>query len=131
MARIVNTSDKPYEFCFDACVYGPYAPGQVIELPNEIAAHGVRRSQILDEIGNTVGFKCEFLNDLKNDKERMENLLVYDCPLKMSDQCNVGSFKSLDDLRSHLETHWAVLQPTQTDDDLFASVATSSTKSKR
>jgi hypothetical protein len=106
MKRIVNVSNAPFEFTFNSCVYGPYAPGQVVELPYAIAEHGVKRGMIVDDMGNFVGNRCEFLDDLQNDQERMKSILMYECPLAVSHQCAAASFRNLDELRAHMETHW-------------------------
>lgn len=105
--KIVNTSDKPYEFAFNSCTYGPFAPGQIIDLPDEVALHGIKRSIILDEEGNYLSQKAQPLDQVKTNPAMMEKLIKYDCPMAASEQCSAGPFASLDALREHLETaHW-------------------------
>jgi hypothetical protein len=105
--RIVNTSDKPFEWSFNSVVYGPYPPGTIIDLPHAVAEHGIKRSQILDEDGNISGFKMQSLEEAKADPNKLKDLLIYNCPFGQSDQCNAKPFKNVDDLRKHMETHWA------------------------
>lgn len=118
--RIVNTSDLPFEFSFDSVVYGPYQPGKIIDLPYEVANHGIKRSQMLDEMGNVLGFRMQTLEEAKSDPQKFADLLVYTCPFSLSDQCNAAPFKNVDDLRKHMETHWA--KPEVVEDTLFDTV---------
>ncbi|HCV42400.1 MAG TPA: hypothetical protein DGH68_02880 [Bacteroidetes bacterium] len=104
--RVVNVDDKPYEFCFDAQVFGPYAPGTIVDLPDAVAAHAIKRSVVLDDEGVFVRAKMEYLNDMKADPERYKAIITYDCPFVASEQCNMKGFKNLDELRTHLESHW-------------------------
>lgn len=123
--RIVNTSKKPFEFMFNATSFGPYAPGEIADLPDAVAMHGIKRSVILDEEGNYIGQHMEFLNDIKVDPERLRSLIVYDCPLAESEQCNAKGFSSLDDLRAHMEhVHWGKPES----DDPLAPASTPKTK---
>ena len=105
--RIVNVSDKPFEFTFNAVVYGPYPPGAVVDLPYAIAQHGIKRSVTYDEDGQVIGYKMDYLDSVKNDPTTMERVIKYECPLAATEQCNVGPFKTLDELRIHMEqAHW-------------------------
>jgi hypothetical protein len=103
--KIINKSDKPFDFTFDSGNYGPYLPGEVVDLPDEIAAHAVKRSEILDpDFGDTIGFQMSYLSDLS--QEEIRKHVLYPCPFIQSNQCNAKSFKTPDELRAHLETHW-------------------------
>jgi hypothetical protein len=126
--RIVNTSDRPFEFSFDSVVYGPYQPGTIIDLPHEVATHGIKRSQELDEMGNVLGFRMQSIEEAKSDPEKFKNLLVYNCPFGMSDQCNAKPFKSVDELKKHMETHWA--KAPEPEDDLFGPAPGKQTQKK-
>jgi hypothetical protein len=126
--RIVNTSDRPFEFSFDSVVYGPYQPGTIIDLPHEVATHGIKRSQELDEMGNVLGFRMQSIEEAKSDPEKFKNLLIYTCPFAMSDQCNAKPFKSVDELKKHMETHWA--KAPEPEDDLFGSAPGKPTQKK-
>jgi len=124
--RVVNTSDKPFEFMFNATSFGPYQPGQIVDLPDEVALHGIKRSTMYDsESGGYLGQKLEPLDAVKVDPMRMQQLITYDCPLAESDQCNAKGFKSLDDLRVHMEqAHWGKPEV----DDPLAPIVPASTK---
>lgn len=103
--RIVNISDKPFEFMFDATSFGPFGPGQIVDLPDEIAMHGVKRSMIIDEEGITVGQKMDYVSSV--DSATLKKIVTYDCPMVLSGQCKAKGFKSLDDLKAHMEqAHW-------------------------
>ena len=116
MTRIVNISDKPYEFQFDGVVYGPYNPGDPSpNLPHNVAEHGIKRSQINDDMGVTIGFRAAFLDEAKANPDTAKNLRLYECPLVAAGDCNAGRFRTVDELRGHMETHWAATQP----DDLL------------
>jgi hypothetical protein len=122
--RVVNVDDKPFEFCFDAAVFGPYAPGTIVDLPDHIAVHAIKRSVVLDDEGVFVRNKMEFLSDMKGDQERMQRIITFDCPYVASEQCNMKGFKTTDELRAHLETHWGKPEV----DDPLAPVGTAKKK---
>jgi hypothetical protein len=105
--RIVNTSDMPFEYSFNSVVYGPYAPGVIVDLPYEVAEHGIKRSVVLDDVGNPTEYRMKTIEEAKADPEKFQNMLQYACPFTFSDQCTAKPFKSVDDLRKHLEVHWA------------------------
>lgn len=116
--KVVNVSDKPFEFLFNAVVY-VVPPGKPVELPYEIAMHGIKKSVFYDPQDDNVllGHKLELLDTVKSDAQAMAALMKYECPFTASDQCNAGLFDSIDDLRAHLESvHWpvdAVEDPTE------------------
>jgi hypothetical protein len=101
--KIVNTSSEPFEFMFNAASYGPYKAGEIIDLPDEVALHGIKRSTMLDEEGAYIGQKLEPLDSIKIDPDRLQKIITYDCPMSDSDQCNAKGFRTLDDLRVHME----------------------------
>lgn len=107
MTRIVNTSNEPFEFQFDGVVYGPYAKGDPVDLPWEVAMHGIKRSQYLDGMGNPLGFRMSLLEEAKLDPKFSKEILVYECPLVRAGECTAKAFKSVDALRAHMEEHWA------------------------
>jgi hypothetical protein len=105
--KIVNVSDKPFEFMFDQVTYGPYAPGQIVDLPEHIAQHGLVKSAVLDDegMGNIVDFKLKTLAEARVTEK---NLLIYECPLVSSGECKAKAFSSVDDLKAHMESHWGL-----------------------
>lgn len=107
MTRIVNTSKEVFEFQFNGQVFGPYAPGEPVDLPYEVAMHGIKRSQYLDEMGNPLGFRMALLDEAKLDPQIAKRLLVYECPMVKAGECSAKPFKSVDELRAHMESHWA------------------------
>ena len=102
--KIINTSDKPFRFTFDACNFGPYLPGQVVDLPEDVAAHAIRRSIVLDDAGDFVAYRMEPLSSV--DPNRVKDIALIECPFIALNQCNAASFKSADELKAHLESHW-------------------------
>jgi len=106
--RIVNTSNQPFEFMFNATSFGPYMPGEIVDLPDEVAMHGIKRGTMYEsESGMFLGQRMEPLDSVKVDPIRLRELITYDCPLSESDQCNAKGFNNLDDLRVHMEqAHW-------------------------
>jgi hypothetical protein len=105
VTRIINTSSQPYEWTFDSANYGPIQPGEIVDLPQEIAAHAVKRSVVLDpDLGDEVSFRVAFLDSL--DKEIVKKIASYNCPFAVTGQCHSKPFKTVDDLRLHLESHW-------------------------
>jgi hypothetical protein len=105
VAKIINTSDKPFEFTFDSGNYGPIQPGEVVDYPAEVAAHAIKRSEIIDpDFGETVGFQLIYLGQLS--QEEIRKHVVYPCPFVQSNQCDAKSFKTIEDLHQHMETHW-------------------------
>jgi len=121
--RIINTSDQPFEFQFDSRVYGPFQPGEIADLDDAIALHGLNRSKVIDEMGNTTGYRLEALNDMRGDTARLRSILSYHCPFGESGQCDTQPFKSVEELRAHMESHWAVNPKEPMKEDLFAEIA--------
>jgi hypothetical protein len=105
--KVINNSDKPYEFTFDGGNYGPFAPGEIIDLPAEIANHAVKRSAVVDpDFGDVIDHRMAYLHELT--QEQIQKIAVYECPFVMTNQCKVSAFKSSDELRVHMESHWGV-----------------------
>jgi hypothetical protein len=127
--RVINTSDKPFEFSFDSVVR-VMAPGQVFDFPVEIAQHAIKRSKVLDEMGNIIGFQVQTLEELGQDQSKMRSILSYECPFKVSGQCDAQPFKHENDLRAHLESHWATKPKEPEKEDLFAEINPKGTKNK-
>lgn len=104
-AKIINVSDKPFEWTFDSGNYGPLRPGEVMEVSADVAAHAIKRSEIIDpDFGDSLGFAIAYVGAL--DKEAIKKIAKYPCPLSITNQCNAAPFKSLDDLKVHMESHW-------------------------
>jgi hypothetical protein len=102
--KIINVDDKPYEFTWDGCHFGPIAPGQIADYPNEVAQHAIKRGVVTDEIGNFVRLRVDSIENV--DPSLIRDIAIYDCPLQSSGQCDAGPFKTVDDLKAHLESHW-------------------------
>lgn len=102
--KVVNTSKKPYEFTFDSCNYGPFKPGQVVDLPEDVARHGIRRSAILDQLeGYVIGYTFEPLDAI--DTDRRAEVAVYTCALVAIGECSAPNFNTVDELMIHLRSH--------------------------
>ena len=108
MQKIINVSQEPYEFTFDGGHYGPMKPGEIMDLPDEIAAHAIRRSEAIDpDFGTVVGYRAEYLNDVARDKDRIKQLATYPCPYAHTAQCSAEPFRKPEDLKAHMESaHW-------------------------
>ena len=109
--KIMNTSNKPYEFTWDGGHYGPYAPGAILDLPDEIANHAVKRSAVLFQEGDMSGdiayYQMEYLHNV--DRKKVNEISLYDCPLKASGQCDEKAFSTMAELKAHMDTHWELL----------------------
>jgi hypothetical protein len=102
--KIVNTSEKPFEFTFDSCNYGPIPPGGVVDLPEDVANHALRRSLIIDPLdGAPMGYRLEPLDALN--KDRRQGLAIYVCPLVAINECHAPSMSTVDELMSHMQRH--------------------------
>lgn len=101
--KIVNTSDKEYEFTYDSMIFGPYAPGEIVDLPDDIARHAIRRSAVNDDAGQHVEYRVSPIGAV--DRKRLREMAVIPCPYADIEGCK-AVFKAKDDLRAHLETHW-------------------------
>jgi hypothetical protein len=107
--KIINTSDKPFEWTFNGEIYGPIKPGQVMDLPDEIALHGIKRSVVLDDIGNVESYRVEHLEAVG--QKRIKEIALYECPFVANGLCDAKSFKSVGDLQAHMESHWELSEP--------------------
>ncbi len=101
--RVINVMKQPYEFTFDSCQYGPILPGQVVDLPAEVALHAIKRSVILDEEGEIIGFKIKDVAEVGQDE--LKEIALYPCPMEQVGRCKAKPFKSYADLMRHMETH--------------------------
>ena len=113
--KIINVTKDLFEFQFDSLIY-QMAPGVPYDLPDPVARHAIRRSQILSNEGETLGLKVAALSSL--DPKKIRELARYRCPLNDTNECEEGPFKSLQEMRTHFETH---LPPKSEDFDLAAS----------
>jgi hypothetical protein len=103
--KIINVSDKPYEFTFDSGIYGPINPGEIVEYPAEIAAHAIKRSEMVDpDFGEIIGYRMAYLDSV--DPNKVKEIVTYPCPFIASNQCNAKPFKNTEELRLHLDSHW-------------------------
>jgi hypothetical protein len=106
----MNTSNKKFEFTYDGGHYGPYIPGQIIDMPDGMAHHALRKSAILEQdqdapnVGEIIGYQMEPLENVAKDK--VKELATYTCPFVASNLCDAKPFKAMNDLKAHLESHW-------------------------
>ncbi len=99
--RVVNVSKEPYEWTYDSGIYGPVAPGEVREFPDDAASHGLRKSEVLDELGNPTGV-YRMVPASSVPSARLEEFAQFRCSL-----CNEGLFRK-DELKAHMmESHFA------------------------
>jgi len=102
--KIINTSDKPFEWTFNGEIFGPLAPGQIADFPNEVALHAIKRGVVLDDTGDFIKYRVESLDSVSNEKIR--DIAQYECPFAVTNQCDAKPFKNVKDLKAHLESHW-------------------------
>lgn len=101
--KIVNRSNEPYEFTFDGGNYGPLMPNEVVDYPEEIALHAIKRSAQFDDDGEGIlmGYRVEQMTG--SDVKRSE--LKVRCPYVQTGECAQPPMNQAD-LRIHLESHW-------------------------
>lgn len=102
--KIINVDDKPFDWTFAGDQYGPIAPGQIMDLPDEVAMHAVRRSVVHDDVGEFVRHRVELLSSV--DRDTIRRTALIECPYKLANQCDAAPFKSEAELKAHLEGHW-------------------------
>lgn len=102
--RVVNVSDKPFEWTWDSGIYGPLKPGEVIEVSDPCGAHGVNASQVKDEFGQDTGiFRLKPVNVVKG-TAAFEAMVKYPCSICGKE----GGVFGKDDLERHMmETHFS------------------------
>jgi len=107
----MNTSNKPYEFTWDGGHYGPIMPGQIVDYPDDMANHCMKRSTVLFQDGDMMGdidyYQMVPLDSV--DPKKVRDNALYECPLVASGQCNAKSFASMAELKAHLDGHWELL----------------------
>ena len=105
--KLINTSNKPYEFTWDGGHYGPYKPGQIVDLPDDMAHHALRKSAILEQqgemVGEVIGFQMEMLDGVS--REKVKEIASFDCPYTNMGLCTARQFKTPAELKAHLLTH--------------------------
>jgi hypothetical protein len=107
--KLINVTTEPYEFTWNAGHYGPFQPGVPFELPDEVAAHARRHSAILDDMGGAIGYRVDYLKDVAADK--LKNVMLYECPMAQAGRCAADPFKTIADLKAHLESHLTSAAP--------------------
>ena len=100
LKKIINTSNKPYEFTWDGGHYGPYMPGQIVELPDNVANHAIKRSVVLDDTGGVLDFQMQELSAVS--REKVKEIAMFECPFVASGMCNEPASKTSDELWAHL-----------------------------
>jgi hypothetical protein len=112
--RIINTSNKPYEFTYDGGHYGPYKPGEIVELDEVMGHFALKKSAVLIQdpedpgVGEIDHYQMEPVENVAKDKIR--GMVTYTCPLVQSGQCDAKPFKSLGELKAHQDLHWELAE---------------------
>lgn len=116
--KIINVSDRPFEFTFDSGIYpadgSQIMPGQIVDYPDEIAQHAIKRSIVtkpdpLDDTQEIVTYRMQAVGSV--DKAKLQKIVTYECPFAITGQCKESRLPSMDALRAHMETHWSVPEP--------------------
>jgi hypothetical protein len=103
--KIVNVSDKPFEFTYGGLNYPAIPPGGYADYPEDIARHALRKSEILDDTGMPEGRRLEVYGaGSQADQEKMNKKLVFTCPFAEIDNCKEGNM-SREQLVAHLQKH--------------------------
>lgn len=102
MRRVINVSKTPFELVFDAG-HIMIDPGKMVELDDAMAAMARKQSVVWDEEGNPEAFRIEIVEQMT--EQQLKNVLAYDCPMNLAGKCSSGPFRTLEDLKAHLDTH--------------------------
>ena len=103
--RVVNVSERPFEPVFDSCYYPAILPGAVADFPDDVARFIIRKSAIVDDLGDVIGYRIEPLDAVLGNADMRAGIALYQCPLSLTRECQAANFKTLDELTTHLETH--------------------------
>lgn len=120
--KLINHTEKPFEFTFDS-VHRMIQPGEIVDLPDYQASIALRQSEVLDSTnGDTEGegmptgeTRLRPLADM--DGLAVKAMLRFECPYGGADLCQAGTFRSMEELRAHIDTHL----PAVADFDLVAA----------
>ncbi len=105
--KIVNVSDKPFEFTFNGLNWPAIPPGGMAEYPEDMARHALRKSEIMDDVGMPAGRRLEVLSvATQTEKDRMNKILVFTCPFQEIDNCKEQPM-TREQLVAHLGKHKA------------------------
>lgn len=104
--KIINVSKTPCEWTYDGCNYGPLNPGQVIDVPDQVGRHAIKRSVVTDDEGNIEMFRIESLEKVRADKDWLKSVATYPCPFEATGQCSAEPFKDVELLKRHLDEHF-------------------------
>ncbi len=102
--KIINTSNKPYEFTYNGEHWGPYKPGEIVEFPDEMAIFALHKSAVLDQdpdsmsVGEVIGYQMQDLGSVAKDKIR--EIVTYECSLVRNGLCDAKPFKRMADLQA-------------------------------
>lgn len=109
--KIINVSKLPYEFTWDGFNFGPIAPGEIQEFPDDMAAHAIRKSAVLDEDGNVETYRVESLARVQHDLAWLKSVATYPCPFAATGQCGEEPFRDIEALKIHLDFHFLGKKP--------------------
>lgn len=102
--KVINVSKMPFEFTWDAMNFGPIMPGEVVEYPDDVGMHCIRKSVVLDDEGNVEAYRMESLSGMS--AERIRQVATYPCPFAATGQCDAKPFVDIESLKAHLDVHF-------------------------
>ena len=105
MIKVVNVSDKPVWPMFDSNNYDVMNPGDIAEYEDHVAKFIMAKSEIVNDLGDTIGYRLEPLETVLGNADMRANVALFQCPLILTRECNAPNFKTLEDLTTHMETH--------------------------
>lgn len=97
--KIVNVSDKPYDFTYDGKVQATMLPNESYEFEDYLALHAIKKSEIMDDEGQVVGFRVKKLSEIEPKSVRLH------CPLVEIGECKSPTFANLKELSEHMAAH--------------------------
>jgi len=114
--KLINHTEKPFEYTWDS-MHFVVQPGQIIDLPDYQAAIVLKQAGLLDttnmgilrpgEEGGegipTGESRLRVLSEM--DTEAVKAMLRFECPYKGAELCKDGPFRTMEELRAHLDVH--------------------------
>jgi hypothetical protein len=104
--KIINVSKTPYEFTFDGSNFNPIQPGEVQDFPDDIGAHAIRKSVVLDDEGNVETYRMAALSSVQKNPDWLRSVATYPCPFAATGQCQEQPFRDIEALKTHLDFHF-------------------------
>lgn len=114
--KLINHTEKPFEYVWNS-EHHIVQPGQIIDLPDYQASIVLRQAEVLDTTFEKLSVNGEVLGEgmptgesrlrplSEVDRTAVKAMLRFECPYKGAGLCGSGPFRTVEELRAHIDSH--------------------------